>query len=574
MAESSAKAALTISTNNLIGKETKIYLDGRTNQKIGLKMEILKDARKSLTIHDVSGPDFNDRFRSADAEVPNFGYTDAAIWTRFTIVNPSDTPKTKHLAYEFPLADHVSFFIPAKTGFNRFNAGHSLPESKSMIPNRYYVCPLHIGSKEAVTCYVRLATKTNMIIPLSIWEPGALEHQDRQNLMFFGVICGILAAFILYFSTMAVKLKSGAAMWFAFYIACMGLLLAAYQGRLQQLLSPALTDLNKLILIVIIGCLYFSGAKFFRIFLELHRYSPLSDRLLQGLQWMGIGFIPINIFPNTFTPLYGIILVGIGPLFSTGLSIVLWIRGIPNAKYFAIGWIIGHTASEIDLLISLAAIPYFAGAVYLIPAAAISSILFFSIAMIEQNRENRNLATKDGLTGLANRRSFDQALAIEWNRQMRSKQPLSLVLADIDEFKGYNDAYGHAQGDECLKAVAGVFAKNTRRSGDLAPRYGGEEFVVLLPQSDGQQASRVAEKIRVEVQNLSIAHKTSRTAQVVTISAGTFTTTPSEHSRLTDFFEQADRGLYLAKNTGRNRVVSIPAMYSVSVNSRQKALQG
>mgnify|MGYP001082709650 CR=1 FL=1 len=134
----------------------------------------------------------------------------------------------------------------------------------------------------------------------------------------------------------------------------------------------------------------------------------------------------MNLFANPLTPLYGIVLVGLGPLFSTIVSIVFWIKGTPNAKYFAIGWIIGHLTSEVDLLRVLGMIPWIPGTVYLIPAAMISAIIFFSIAIIEQSREYREHADKDGLTGIANRRYFDAALSSEWNRHLRSRRSLAV----------------------------------------------------------------------------------------------------------------------------------------------------
>ena len=538
--------------------ENAILLQGRVKYNIGRHLEVLVDEEKQLDIQNITASPFNNQFKRVDAQVPNLGITDAAVWARFTIFNPFEAPRQKLLSFNFPMADHVSFFIPQGPGeFKKLDAGHSVPAPDELVPNRYYVFPLTVPAQKKMTFYVRVVSNANMVLPMTIWEPSALDRKDHSDQMLYGIIYGILVAFIVYFAAVAIRLQNISAMWFTFYIISLGLLMGCYQGYIQELLRPLFADLNRVLLITVIGSLYFTGAKFLRTFLHINFYSKRVDKILWGLQWMGIGFIPMNIFANPLTPLYSIILVGIGPIFSTTVSIVFWIRGVPNAKYFAIGWIIGHITSEIDLLRIFGVIPWMPGNMNLLPAAMVSSIIFFSIAIMEQTREYRDDAQQDNLTGIGNRRRFDQAFAIEWNRNLRSQQPLSVIMADIDDFKAFNDTYGHIQGDECLKAVARVFDKNLQRAGDLAARYGGEEFIGLLPDTLSSEAAFLAEKIREAVERLGIRHSESRTGKIVSISLGTGTMVPNTEKTPADVIQQADEALYLAKNTGRNRVVSL-----------------
>ena len=169
----------------------------------------------------------------------------------------------------------------------------------------------------------------------------------------------------------------------------------------------------------------------------------------------------------------------------------------------------------------------------------------------------RQLADSDALTGLANRRRFDDTLAAEHERARRSGQPLSLVLLDIDCFKKFNDRYGHVAGDDCLRRVAAAIATGPRRPTDLAARYGGEEFAIILPDTDGDGARAVAEKIRQAVQALGIAHADSPCA-AVTISLGVHTCRPAADSEAAPLacIEAADALLYQAKMDGRNRLAS------------------
>ena len=168
----------------------------------------------------------------------------------------------------------------------------------------------------------------------------------------------------------------------------------------------------------------------------------------------------------------------------------------------------------------------------------------------------RQLSFLDGLTGIANRRRLDEALRREWRRCARSHAPLSLVMLDVDHFKAYNDHYGHQAGDECLRAVAGVLADQTKRPGDLVARYGGEEFVCLLPETDGEGAVLVAERLREAVARQRLPHAVSPVAGHVTVSLGAATARPLTETPSDSLYQAADLLLYEAKRAGRNRVCS------------------
>lgn len=167
----------------------------------------------------------------------------------------------------------------------------------------------------------------------------------------------------------------------------------------------------------------------------------------------------------------------------------------------------------------------------------------------------RDLSYQDGLTGIANRRRFDEKLEQEWRRAARERQPLTLVMADIDFFKNYNDLYGHPAGDDCLRKIAKVFQQATERPGDLAARYGGEEFAAILPNTSLLGAEKVAEQIRAHVEALELPHANSSVSPWVTISLGIATRVPTNGDPNSILLEGADRALYKAKQLGRNRVV-------------------
>lgn len=170
------------------------------------------------------------------------------------------------------------------------------------------------------------------------------------------------------------------------------------------------------------------------------------------------------------------------------------------------------------------------------------------------NRELQKLSQLDSLTGVPNRRKFDERLRHEWNRTMRHCSFLSLIMLDIDYFKKFNDTYGHQSGDECLKTVANCMSMALNRETDLVARYGGEEFAVILPGTEMKGAEKVAEDIRKYVEDLKVPHEESPVAEYVTISLGVASMVPERELNLEDLIQTADKALYKAKEAGRNRV--------------------
>jgi len=171
-------------------------------------------------------------------------------------------------------------------------------------------------------------------------------------------------------------------------------------------------------------------------------------------------------------------------------------------------------------------------------------------------RELEEMSFKDGLTGVANRRRFDFIMDVEWGNARRNKQPMSLIMLDIDYFKQYNDHYGHLQGDSCLKQVAAILSKVGTRARDFLARFGGEEFVFILPETNAKSAMKIAERCREMLADAQIPHEESQVDQVLTASIGVSTIIPCHDDIMHTFIETVDRRLYQAKQKGRDRIVA------------------
>jgi diguanylate cyclase (GGDEF)-like protein len=175
-------------------------------------------------------------------------------------------------------------------------------------------------------------------------------------------------------------------------------------------------------------------------------------------------------------------------------------------------------------------------------------------ALVDAIDQLRDISIRDGLTGIYNRRHFDEVLLAEWKRSIRTAKPLSLLLIDVDNFKKLNDRYGHPEGDECLKKIAEQLSKILRRSSDTLARYGGEEFVAILPETTKESAQLIADAMRLSVEDLKIKNEGSKVARVVTVSIGVCSENTTLNRPAEELLNAADAALYRAKKLGRNCV--------------------
>ncbi len=238
-----------------------------------------------------------------------------------------------------------------------------------------------------------------------------------------------------------------------------------------------------------------------------------------------------------------------------GLEVCAALKADPETADIPVLFITSHTESAFEEMV------FNAGAADYVPkplnplvvAARVKTHLAYRTALAQLTA----LATKDGLTGLNNRRSFDEKLAHEWKRALRQKRPLALLMVDIDEFKKYNDHFGHLEGDTCLKSVATALLHSVRRPADFVARYGGEEFVLILPDTDAEGAHAMAQVLLRNVESQLLVHAPNAMRQHVTVSIGCSVLDPAriyttglEASAL---IKSSDWALYQSKKEGRNR---------------------
>jgi diguanylate cyclase (GGDEF)-like protein len=304
-----------------------------------------------------------------------------------------------------------------------------------------------------------------------------------------------------------------------------------------------------------------------------------SDRLVAVWPYILVAIvvaIAATLLATVWEPLLPIILVtgSYSRLTSLGFSpavllcslagLALVILRLRHASTLTVWLAVAMVASVVDVTLTMLGAQRFTLDWYL--ARCLSLIAGFSVlcalltefvrlftSVAKANRHLEKLSLTDPLTEIANRRSFEQRLEVEWRRASREQVPVSMVMIDIDQFKLYNDRFGHPAGDECLRTVAATLTQHARRPWDMPARMGGEEFGVLLPNTEEEGAAKVAEMFRASIEALRLPHPASR-FQIVTISVGVATVYPHKPGQTPkDLVAAADAALYVAKTTGRNR---------------------
>lgn len=532
-----------------------LSLEKKSSYDLSGYMEILSDPANSLTLDQAAKS--NNWTPTITGKVPDLGFTQAAVWIRFSLANRADTTRKFYVSFDYPVTNSVSCYTKdPKGGYLEERTGSSIASTTNVVPNRHFLFPITMNAGETATVYLKVNSTSSMTLPLRILSDKAIFLKAIHDYSIYGALFGLLALVMLYFISVGSFMHKGSPLWFAFYSIFFGLHTAIRGGFLRLILPDSLVGITGIFQLVAITGLFFTGAKFFRIFLSLKNNSRTLDKVMAFFQYLSLAFILVFLFPPSLIFLSTFVLIVINPLFSISVAVYFWRKNIPNAGLFAIGWIIPHLVSVYDFFRLNGAIPYMPLGEWPIPFSLFIALFFLSIALIRQNAADHVMAQTDPLTRLANRRKLDEMLYQEWDRCRRLSSPMSVIMADVDFFKKYNDTFGHKAGDQCLSRIAKVLKSFTQRTGDLAARYGGEEFVLLLPNMDAASAYALAENIRNAVSQATSSGVIRQHGRGVTISLGIATTIPDEERTPDDLVVEADKAMYEAKRAGRNKSVS------------------
>lgn len=560
--------------------------------------DVLEDSTTILTLADVKSFEIASRFKTdiAPSTSLNFGYTSSAYWLRLSLENKSDQPieRILELAYH-PLA-HVDFYQPYENGYQVLQTGYAVPFLQRPYQFRFFVLPVSIPAHSEQAIYLRIETPNCVIIPARLWEKNAFLTYERRDNSIQALYLGMAISMVLYNVFLLSTLRDTSYLLYVLFSSTNVLSMIFYAGTSNELFSWSDT-----FAITRIGTSV-TSAWSFTFFLLFMRQMLNTATVLPKLDFAVRLFIGINVlFPFLLLAMFeefikyrafeiimtSVLILIVGLICSFKRQRSAYFFTVAFTLFFAIvitvalealailptnvtnsTWQLEFGSAVEMLLLAFALADRYnvirkekEQAQQLLVETLKSSEQILESCVAERTRELQianaklqALSMTDGLTGIANRRRFDDVLESEWNRAERLGQPLALGLLDVDWFKNYNDYYGHQMGDECLKKVAQVLVANISRTTDLVARYGGEEFVFIAPSTNAQTALSMAKKVCDALEMLTLPHEVSAYKRV-TISIGVAAVIPRKDLNPEMLVENADIALYQAKKWGRNQAV-------------------
>lgn len=528
---------------------------------IGLSTEFMKERDGRLTPLDAIAAYQAGQFSPGNSPVLNFGIGSKPVWIHFSVDNATAASLQKKLSIETAWLDQIEVYFRYQSRIiARYRTGDTLPFAQRPIESRYFVFD-HAFAPGTSDVFIRLETPDPLVAPIYLLSPETSRLRQTQQELSYGVVYGFLLALMAYNAILFASLRSSRYLYYALYLAMFVAMNVAYTGHGFAWLWPGSVHWQQWSNPVLMF-LYGTGGLLFAIrFLDLRVYFP-------RVRILAIGFCATFGILLTAAMLAGSQKYALLAAFSfaflfSGVMLLLGVisvrAGQKPAKYFLIAALSAMVGALLTTLSVWGFIPYsswtFRGVEIgmLVDATLLALALAYQLRVGQEERlRAERLAQMDPLTGLNNRRAFYDKTSALWSHAIRHAHPTSVMLLDIDLFKQINDAYGHAHGDEVLKATATILRQSIRL-GDVLARWGGEEFIVFLPETDRDEAMMLAERLRVAIASMRVPYEAG--ASAVTASFGIAQRT-SVHLTLDALIASADDCLYQSKQQGRNRVTA------------------
>lgn len=526
---------------------------------------------------------------------PTYGFTDGVYWFHLGAFNQSHADSRWLLVIEYALLDQIDLYVydPAG-GRTHQRGGDREPFSARRFSHRHFNFAIDIPRGQSRELLLRVDTESSMQVPLLLSTEtrflGSNQHWQLELGTYYGLLFGLLSYNLLLF----LATRDRSFLYYVLYVASFGLGQANINGLTFQYLWPNAPVWDDFALILLIPASLLAILAFTRRFLELPLRAPRANRALEGLMvamaaiLVAAPFIGYRLAIQIETAsVFVVAVVAIGSALSA------WRNQMKAAKYYLLAWTMMLMGIVVYASVSFGLLPknFYTEYGILFGSAAEMVLLSFALAyrINELQRENqalhaetaerlearvherttelhaalaelqganrrlREYSQRDGLTGAHNRYFLDEALerglAVAYERH----EPLSVLMVDIDHFKRINDLHGHLAGDSCLCAVAAKLRSCIREADDFVARFGGEEFVVMLPGADIQAAAQRAELLRREIESMRVTHADQKLAMTVSIGVATQSGDQPGHAR--ELLQIADHALYRAKSQGRNRVI-------------------
>ena len=535
------------------------------HSNLGPYVEVLEDPGGELRIEEVRQ---DASFKPSAADTPNFGYTRSAWWLKFRIYGGTHPGGDMLLEVSFPSIDRVELYAPPGGGPALQRAGDSWPWVERAVKHRNHVFRVTVPKAPgAHDFYLRAESRGVLTVPLTLWLPAAFERHNYHAQLVLGLFYGLLAAMLLYNLMVYVWLRDRSYLYYVLYVASFTVFLLSFDGLAFEFLWPDSVWWANHGLATSIALTLAFGALFSCEFLDMRRIAPTANSLLRGIAVAGLALslcAASGWLLDHGEILRVISVLGFGAAaIAISVAVRAFVGGLRPARFFLLAW------GALLVFIALGALRNFA----LMPTNFVTvhglhlglglDVLLLSFALADRinalkresaaaqadNEKLRHLAQHDPLTGLPNRISMRERLALALEISKRNRKKLAVMLVDLDGFKRLNDSRGHIVGDHALTSIAARLRSSVRAS-DTVARYGGDEFVVLAGElARAADAAHIAEKIADMVAvPMPVDGATERVGCSIGISVY-----PDDARTAEELVAHADRAMYAAKSDRERR---------------------
>ncbi len=573
-----------------------------------LAIRYLKPEQSHLLIEDLLpgsvNPDNNITWNRNYQKVPNFGFGPTAMWFWLPIENPGSKDLERFIEIRNPVLDEVLLYQVGSVDklVSRQVSGDRYPMKERPADHHNLIFPIEIPAGERQDLYFKVMTDGSMQLPIYIWDPRTFHQSDQTRLLGFGILFGVLVVMALYNLFAYTMLQDRVFLYYSLYALCLALFEAAINGFGNQYLWGDSVWWREHSVVLFVPLLLGFASLYARSFLQLKYAREWLYKLFGVFFHAGLICAVLSVLlPYSIIIKISATLAFLVCVLSVLAGVYRWRTGYVPARYFILAWalfllsVLAFVAGKFGLIAqsdySEHAMHFGAMFGSIVSAFALTDRLNSqrlsymeaqkkallmqqaakqdlektvdertqklqeTLSQLElANEQLQSISMLDGLTGIKNRRFFDEKMEREWGRAIRNNQSLALLAIDIDHFKQFNDSYGHLLGDECLKHVANVIQESIARPSDAVARYGGEEFMVILPETDINGAMHIAEEIRHAIESRSFASEGETYRS--TASIGVAAARPIYGSSCQSLISESDRALYQSKKRGRNCVTA------------------
>lgn len=528
---------------------------------IGKYAHFLQEDVSSLSLNDVINAYAEGKFTASQHAFLNFGIGAKPVWLRFEVDNPMKAPMLRRLSIETSWLDMVDvYFLHGGELLEDYHVGDRLPFSERPHLCRFFEFD-HLFQAGKTTVFIRIETPDPMVLPIYLTSLEETYSSHAFSSATYGFVYGVIFALLAYNLMLFFSLKSRRYLYYSIYLAAFLIMNMAYTGHGYHWLWPDMPQWQLWSNPVLMMLFSISGLLFATRFLDTEKSFPRLHRVVM-LGCVGFGVLELlaviagSHVSALLISFFFIFLFSGGMIFLGAISLS---HGNKSARYFLIASISHASGSAVTAMAVWGFIPYSIIAYRAVEIGMMIDVILLAMALahqfniVQQEKiQAEKLAKVDPLTVMNNRRGFCDFVTPIWNTGLRKGHDMSIIMLDIDRFKRINDTYGHVQGDEVLIHVASTLMEGARK-GDIVARWGGEEFILFLPETSLDEATAIAERFRHKISSTPLDMESNRIA--LTASFGVAHTVTSSAS-INDLVSAADKQLYLAKKQGRDRVCS------------------